>query len=241
MSGNLPTITDAQLAMLQAAASAKAAELDPERSAPTSLRAKMPWAARIAAGAKVPRPLIWKADISRWRRKQSDYNRELSAIRSAGLKAASLRTEGDPLEGTLVGIWNQLLRLGRYTAGLINATYRELKKESGWSVDTLFESVAFFERAGVLEISNVRERGIDSNGKPGVFNAANAYMLKVPEAPPETTAAATDPASGILAAVSARVKTVAAWFGLEPRSSGYLNVMPMAARDLRAEAHPAPA
>lgn len=202
------------------------------------LAAKMPWAHRIALTEKAPRPLIWKADIQRWRRKQSDYDRDLAAIRDAGLKAAASRSKGDPLEGTLTGVWTQLLRLGRYTAGMINATYKALKKESGWSVDTLFECVTYFDRAGVLEVVNTRERGKDSNGKPGVFNGANVYVLQVP---PEAPAVTPEAPHSVLAALSATVKTVAAWFGLEVRSSGYLNTTPMAARDLRAAEHPEPA
>lgn len=231
-------VSDADLVRLQAEANANAAT--PQATGPTPVTAVLPWAARIASGGKVPRPLIWRADLPRWRRKQSEYSYEYrEEVRKAGLAAAAAReTNKDNLEVVLKGVLSTLLRLGRYTAGLVHAPYKDLAAEAGVkAISTVFEAIAFFERAGIVEVLNVRDRGRDRNGKPGVFNDANAYILKIPEG----ESAKPQDAAGILAVVAATAQRVAAWFGLQLRPSGYFNTTPMAARDLRAGARPSPA
>lgn len=235
-------VTDAELAAVQAAAQARAAE--PEGLKP--LAAALPAAAGAASEGlrRVLNPKICDADVERFKRPRFETKPWFGAVH----RAAAGREKGDVLRPTIERVASVLSWLCRDGKGKVQVSFAELAHQVGACVETVRKAVRWLEDGHLIDTFNVRTR-VDRKW----WNASNLYLLVMPDdvpvaepagpAPAEPPQGALDVSAFTLrqvARMTARLERWAPAFGMFARAIG-LNTTPLAPRQKRPEADPAPA
>jgi hypothetical protein len=141
------------------------------------LGAALPPVARAARGGRVFNWKLWSSDVRPVPAADRIEAREwLAAVR----RVAGHRDQGDPWSNNIFAIAELVASWVRRGAqGSARITFASLAKLAQVSVDVAQRAIRFLESYGLLDTFNVLYRGVIRD-KPGVYRAANLYLMRLP-------------------------------------------------------------
>lgn len=199
---------------VQAEMTARMATAIPAEVIPKAAAAKLPAAARAAAGLRVENPKIWSADLKPIR----------GRVDKAGWLTRVRELPRQPLvmPATLLTVASSMAYfLERGGRGYVRVTHEDLAKAAQLCIETVRKAVRALEANGLLDTFNVLVR-VDGE----VRRAANAYGLRGFMAAVGVVAdAVASKVTGAADRMTEQLRRYAVVWGLKPRQWG-LNATP---------------